>query len=271
MMKCKFCGSNIDIESDVCPFCGLSKSQFESHREDMRDYSDAFKATREGVVKENKNFSSNAASITVLSILIIGILLLIIGTSQSYDIYYGIKTAKILRNPSVHIQRLDEALAENDYYAYYQYFYAQDISQIDRDNPVFAKYQLMGSLTIHYTSVVSCLQEYIAWDEEYYLTKEEAISRLAKQYSGFIDSYNRYYLNTGDYRHFADAAYSPEMITHMERLKQDLDQSFIAYLGVDPELLNELPAMSEAHRIVALENAIMDTADSAGKEDGANE
>ena len=237
----------------------------------MRDYSDAFQATREGVVKENKNFSSNAASITVLSILIIGILLLIIGTSQSYDIYYGIKTAKILRNPSVHINRLEEALAENDYQAYYQYFYAQDISQIDRDNPVFAKYQLMGSLTIHYTSVISCLQEYIAWNEDYYLTKDEAISRLVKQYSGFIDSYNRYYLDAGDYRHFADAAYSPEMVAHMERLKQDIDQCFTAYLGVDQQLLNELPSMNEAHRIVALENAILGTADSTGKEDTANE
>ncbi len=271
MMKCKFCGSNIDIESDVCPFCGLSKSQFETHREDMRDYSDAFKATREGVVKENKRFSSNAASITVLSVLIIGILLLIIGTSQSYDIYYAIKTSKILRNPSIHIERLEEALAENDYQAYYQYFYAQDISQIDRDNPVFAKYQLMGTMTTHYTSAISGLQEYIAWDEDYYLTKEEALSRFAKQYSGFIDAYNRYYLNTGDYRPYADEAYSPEMMAHMEQLKKDLDQCIIAYLGVDAQLLEEMPSMSDAHRIVTLENAVLNTTDSIGKEDASNE
>lgn len=41
-MKCEFCGANIDIESPVCPHCGMQKKQFEQHRSDMNRFRQDF-------------------------------------------------------------------------------------------------------------------------------------------------------------------------------------------------------------------------------------
>ena len=76
-MKCEFCGANIDIESPVCPHCGMQKRQFEQHRSDMNRFRQEFQYVRDDVVEENKRFSKKASYITVLCVLIaINLLLL---------------------------------------------------------------------------------------------------------------------------------------------------------------------------------------------------
>ena len=69
-MKCEFCGANIDIESPVCPHCGMQKRQFEQHRSDMNRFQQEFQYVRDDVVEENKRFSKKASYITVLCVLI---------------------------------------------------------------------------------------------------------------------------------------------------------------------------------------------------------
>lgn len=91
-MKCEFCGYNIDIKSDVCPFCGMKKSQFEEHRKAMKQYDSDFRTTQETVARKNQKFSSDAARITIICALIIGILILFICTIQNYSIYRSIHT-----------------------------------------------------------------------------------------------------------------------------------------------------------------------------------
>ena len=118
-MKCEFCGANIDIESPVCPHCGMQKQQFEQHRSDMNRFQYEFQTVKEGVVEENKRFSKNASYITAICVLLILNLVLIVGHFMNWDIYKYIRAKDINKHMNEHIQMLEQYEEAGEFEALY--------------------------------------------------------------------------------------------------------------------------------------------------------
>lgn len=72
----------------------------------MKQYDSDFRTTQETVVRKNQKFSSDAARITIICALIIGILFLFICTIQNYSIYRSIYTHKLNLAPEKHYAQL---------------------------------------------------------------------------------------------------------------------------------------------------------------------
>ena len=87
LIKCGFCGANIDINAEVCPYCGMKKSQFQAHREDMKKLQADYIKTKETAVKENVSFSKKAAYAVMLSFILIACLVVFIALTQNYQIH----------------------------------------------------------------------------------------------------------------------------------------------------------------------------------------
>ncbi len=52
-MKCRYCGSNLGIEDEVCPYCGKLNDQAAGHQAVMKEYRDEYEKTKTDVKKKS--------------------------------------------------------------------------------------------------------------------------------------------------------------------------------------------------------------------------
>lgn len=45
-MKCDFCGANLTIDDEVCPYCHTPNTHYVKHREDMHRYEQDYQSTK---------------------------------------------------------------------------------------------------------------------------------------------------------------------------------------------------------------------------------
>lgn len=53
-MKCKYCGSNLELENEVCPFCGRENTKAKKYVKIKNDYQKEFDETKQKVKKQVK-------------------------------------------------------------------------------------------------------------------------------------------------------------------------------------------------------------------------
>lgn len=83
-MKCKNCGSNLDIDKEVCPYCGAENKIAKKHREDMKRYAMDYEITKDTVVRKSRKLNDRSIRIAVLAVTVAAIALLVL-YSSSYN------------------------------------------------------------------------------------------------------------------------------------------------------------------------------------------
>ncbi len=82
-MKCQYCGGNLGLESEVCPFCGRENPKAEKYISTKKSYQKAFDET-EKIVK--KKVKLNARTGRLLFIALMAVVVLVMTTVDSqYD------------------------------------------------------------------------------------------------------------------------------------------------------------------------------------------
>lgn len=254
-MKCEFCGANIDIESEVCPFCGMKKSQFVKHRKDMNRYNRAFHETRSNVVEENQKFSSKAASITVISLLIVVILILLIGILQCHDIHKAVQTAQIMRNADTYIAQLDEYETAGSYEAFSAYYEENSLYYVD-DRAPFSEYRLLFYMSDYYSSALQSLSYLCHPVESSYTTQSSQIEYFLKDYQYFQDYYRDYIQNTEPKYYWDEACFSEKHIASIETMWQTMNSLIVSYLGISEDQIEDFQNANNAHRTIMLEESL---------------
>ena len=176
-MKCEFCGANIDIESPVCPHCGMQKRQFEQHRSDMNRFQQEFQYVRDDVVEENKRFSKKASYITVLCVLIAINLLLLVGISSNYSIYHFFNKKSVERHASQHAKVLDQFETDGEFERLYYYYSENNLYY--GDDTYLAEYNVLYRFCASYESFTNNLPFFTIKDygPDYY-TDENHLQRV---------------------------------------------------------------------------------------------
>ncbi|MGN0130958.1 MAG: hypothetical protein ACI4AA_00800 [Lachnospiraceae bacterium] len=260
-MKCEFCGANIDIESEVCPFCGMKKSQFEKHRKDMGRYSRAFHATRDTVVEENRKFSSKAASITIISILIVAILILLIGILQCYDIHKAVLTSKLMRNSDTYISKLDEYESSGNFEAFASYYEENSLYYADDKSP-YSQYQLLYYMSSNYSDALQSLF-YLRYPVEANSTSQSRqIEYFLTYYEYFQNYYNDYMDSTESTYYYDKGCFSEKHMASAESMWQNMNHLIISYLGVSEDQIEDFQNANTAHRTIMLEETLSSVQDS---------
>ncbi|MBO5143084.1 MAG: hypothetical protein J6C46_08910 [Clostridia bacterium] len=73
MMKCSYCGGPLNLEEEVCAYCGAKNEQAVKHIENMKKYSRDYEKTKKDVyttAKKNTSLTVKSLIIAVLLILI---------------------------------------------------------------------------------------------------------------------------------------------------------------------------------------------------------
>lgn len=84
-MKCKYCGSNLGFEDEVCPYCGRPNEQAVGQRELIREYRDEYEKTKSNVKVRSKK-AARIGRLIVIAVLILIIVLMMISTAGNSNI-----------------------------------------------------------------------------------------------------------------------------------------------------------------------------------------
>ena len=68
-VKCKYCGADLTMEDEVCPFCHNPNPYYVKHREDMHRYEQDYQETKSDVYETAGKTSRKATQIAILAVL----------------------------------------------------------------------------------------------------------------------------------------------------------------------------------------------------------
>lgn len=107
-MKCDFCGANLTIDDEVCPYCHTPNTHYVKHREDMHRYEQDYQSTKTEVYETAGKISKKATQIAVLAVL--GLLFLgsIVMNNSIWTIERALLVQKAQKNLSTHVENLDK-------------------------------------------------------------------------------------------------------------------------------------------------------------------
>lgn len=258
-MKCEFCGANIDIESPVCPHCGMQKRQFEQHRSDMNRFQNEFRTIRDGVVEENKRFSKKASYITVICVLVILNLILIVGLFMNWDIYQYITSKDINKHMNEHIQTLEQYEASGEFEAFYSYYQINDLQYCDRDTPL-EEYRLLQRFCSNYDYIMSALpyvsiKGYAPDSYVSYVHTESQMEAIVEAYNSMVKLYNDYVLNEKYRSMYPESAFNQKHIDSYETMIENTEHFLMTYCEWDNEQLDEFRTTSKARQILMIEES----------------
>lgn len=154
-MKCKFCGSNLGIEDELCPHCGKPNDQYEGNRTEMKEYREEYEKTKEDV-KESSKTNSRLGRIIVIGILLSVILAMAIATSgySNFEIREKNKNKKIDDYVTDHKDEIDATLAEyenNRDYISIDYFALN--YRLRSNEAYYRDYGRLFTASIHYRAI----------------------------------------------------------------------------------------------------------------------
>lgn len=249
-MKCPNCGANSDIETPFCPYCGKEIPFFKKHREDMAEYEQRIRQTQATVVSENRRFSSKAARITILCILIIFVLLSLIALSAQSQIRRSVLTSRNHSNADKHLTALRKYEADGDFVGLSEYY---DFHSLDYDteNETFGEFGLVERFASSYRSTIREIEKYLTEQEEERRT--DLLQYVIENYDRFFNYYHEYVDEPEEYRFYPDSAYSDVHFASIEKMKGTLHSIFISQFHIGADEIEEFDRMDEIHKTVFIE------------------
>ena len=86
-MKCKYCGSNLGIEDEYCPYCGKLNEEAAGHHAELKSYTDEFEQTKTEVKKKSIS-AGRLGRLIVIGLMLAAILYMRISISRNSDVEY---------------------------------------------------------------------------------------------------------------------------------------------------------------------------------------
>ncbi len=184
-MKCKYCGANISIEDEYCPYCGALNEDARQHNEDMRRYRRAFWRTRTQVMDSaGRQSRRHARAITIAALVMLNIVVLCC-RGASYDLGYWWEKVQANARADSHYARLAELEADGDYQELEDYYNRYGLYNVDR----LREFNAVTYAAQYYSTVYESLMRLT--DPQFddgYTTDGELAERLADNVTYFYDN-----------------------------------------------------------------------------------
>lgn len=255
-MKCEFCGANIDIETPVCPYCGMEKKQFDIHRTDMKAFKNEFDTIKEEVVEENKRFSKKASYITIIAVLITINLVLILCTLMNWDIYKYFLKKKLNAHAREYAQQL-EILEKNEEYEQISCLFSDvNLHYID-DNPYIEEYKLLYRFCAQYESFVTYLPtvSMMGYAPDLDHRYDYRIDTVVETYNTAVDIYNRNVIDREN-TYYSEATYNEQHLKSYETIVENMEAMIQTYCNFDDDQMEQFNNKSQAYQSLMIEEAM---------------
>ena len=145
-MKCEYCGNNLQIEDQVCPFCGKPNPFARQHQKEMAKFSRKFEKTRADVLEESARFNKKTVRITILAVLVALAAVFAFLCAKADDIRYDRQEREIERNAAAISRSIDAMMEARDYCGLYRYVSVNRYSYTD----ALRDYDAVISVSMYY-------------------------------------------------------------------------------------------------------------------------
>lgn len=248
-MKCENCGGNLSLEDLNCPYCGTINKHAQQHARDMKHYHGEFQSTQKDVYATTKRYAGITVRAIIIAVLLILCIVLAVIGSQSYSIRRMILENRAERNFNEYSAKMDEYLENEDYMAFHAFVEANSIYGYDTD---YEKYIPVMRASSQYTYLYECIMG--TYTE---IQKKSDIETIQSRVDYLSDQLNYFYeaLDMEKYS-YCEGGDSPENRTAFERMEQNVEALLQTYCGLTQEDAESLMELSEARRMVLLEERI---------------
>lgn len=244
-MKCEFCGADLSLEAEVCPHCGQLNKHAQQHIRDMKRYHGEFENTKKGVYSVTKKYTAVTVRIVIIAVLVVVTAILFFVYSEAYSIRGDIMRGLAGRNAEKYTQILDQYIVEEDFRELSLFCEEKYITYYSQEE--YEKYAPVIRAAENYVWVCNSMMKLIDEDmnPESYLV--ETIGSNLNSFYGSMD-FSRY-----EYYKDADRE---ENVKALEAMEEEIEQMLQTYLGFTEEEISGLRGMSEAKRIVLIEEKL---------------
>lgn len=244
-MKCKYCGSNLTIDDEICPFCGKPNPFAVKHRSQMRFFRNEFNQTKEDVVEKSNRFNSWTVRITIIAVLLALDLLLIVLMSNSWEIHRLRCKSDINRNLLTYSKTMAEYEQNEDFIGLSTFYETKYLSSSEH----FDEYRQVNMVCTQYKYFYQYLMECTTMEEDAYFSMENRIEYMVEQLS-YIYKYSKQ-------EEYSDQkCFTPQHVACMNAVVKQCNLLLKTYCNVSDEDLERFPNISNARKQIIVERGL---------------
>lgn len=245
-MKCEFCLGNLSLEDANCPHCGKPNKHAQKHVKDMKNYAGRYDKTEQEVYATARRYSDTVVRIVVVAVLVVVLVLALIVRGNVYEIQNALTESSNHSNRTQHIQKFEEYLAAEDFLGFSYYCDMHEISSHDEG---FEEYRPIIQAAEYYRSVYMQLME-VTSD----LTQNPEEPLKLDFLGGSLQSFYEI-INKDSYYEVSEEGVKRAQVSFAV-MERDVEALLMAYANIPEDKLEELADMSEAQRIVLIEECM---------------
>ena len=212
------------------------------------------KGTQAEVYSVTKKYAGITVRFIIIAVLIILIVLFAFISSNSYSIKRTINGSTSSRNINKYMQTMDDYLMNQDYLAFYAFCEKHYISTYT-DN--YKDYSCLIYAASRYTFIYENIMKFTKFDDSNSL--ENQITLISDQLDDFYDIWNDNDTN------FYSVGESKKNEKYALEIQEQIHALLVAYCGLTPEDVKELPYMTNAKRSLLIEERMTKEASLNGK------
>lgn len=240
-MKCKYCGANLKIEDENCPYCGKPNPDAQKHRKDMKHYGREFQKTKQDVYTSVQKFTRWSVKSIILAVLIVLSVMMILLATNSYGLIRFVERWKIDSNADYYKQQLQQMEESGDFLEMAYYYSENNLVYGDK----MEEYKRVCRVAANYSYSYQALMKLIGPEDEY-----ENRTRMMENLSGNLE---QFYRSTIKQEYDDDQEFLEVHTAAMERMKGEMGILLKAYVHLTDEDLKTFPTLSEARKQVLME------------------
>ena len=243
-MKCPNCGSNLTIDDGKCQFCGRANPFAVKHRREMKHFTREFNKTKATVLTESRRVNHWAAKITLIAILVALNAVLMFFIEEPYGVERFLDRRRIEANYSTYKEQLDKFEKEQNFIAFSNYFYINDLYNSDRMN----EYRKVQNVCNYYSSVYQYVLQLQTQDSTYD-NVENQLEYIAESI-GYM--YEQYLPN--DYAD--EEQYKPVHRECMMAAVEQAEDIIQTFFNLTDEEIESFETLSDARRVILMEEGM---------------
>ena len=244
-MKCKYCGNNLTIDDEKCPFCGQDNTYAVKHRSQMHYFKKIFTKTEKEVMEKSRRFNLFTVQITVIAVLIALIVTVLLLYANEWEIRQALYQRDIKKNLKQYETMMKQYEAAGDYWELGRYYERKHLS-VDRH---FDEYENVAQVCSSYANSYNIIMQLVIMEDTEFYSHEEKVEYLAS-------TLNYMYKGMKKESFSKEECFSEKHVATMEDIKKEAGYMLITYCHLSKEDVEKFPTLSEARKQIMLEEGL---------------